>query len=66
VRGRSLESKGWSFESSQRAKRVSIRSNISSLSASEFPSGVADDSAISFLLVFLTIKSRWRKERGVV
>lgn len=52
VKGRSLESKGWSLESSQRAKRVSIRSNISSISASDF-AGVPevddddDDSAIS-------------------
>ena len=52
MKGRSLESKGWSLESSQRAKRVSIRSNISSISASDF-AGVPevddddDDSAIS-------------------
>jgi hypothetical protein len=49
VKGRSLESRGWSLESSQRAKRVSIRSNISSISASDFADvpEVDDDSAIS-------------------
>lgn len=35
-RGRSLESKGSSLESSQRARRVSIRSSISTISASDF------------------------------
>lgn len=53
VRGRSLESKDWSLESSQRAKRVSIRSNSSSLSESELATAVDaaeddDESAISF------------------
>ena len=41
-RGRSLESKGSSLESSQRAKRVSIRSRISSTSASDFPATIDD------------------------
>lgn len=53
VRGRSFESKGWSLESSQRAKRVSIRSNSSSLSTSELVTAVDaaeddDESAICF------------------
>jgi hypothetical protein len=50
VRGRSLESNGSSLESSQRAKRVSIRSSISSISISDFGFGAVavedDDSAI--------------------
>jgi len=50
VRGRSLESKGSRLESSQRAKRVSIRSSISSISESDFALSVVavedEDSAI--------------------
>lgn len=49
-RGRSLESNGWRLESSHRAKRVSIRSSISSISESDFGFSDAaveeDDSAI--------------------
>lgn len=61
-RGRSLESKGSSLESSQRAKRVSIRSRSSSISASDFAASVVaadddddDESAIFAFLLKLTI-----------
>lgn len=63
VMGRSLESKGWSLESSQRARRVSIRSSISSSSPSDFPAtgvGAGDDDEVgcsaiasSFLSLYL-------------
>lgn len=64
VRGRSLDSKAWSFESSQRARRVSMRSNISSLSESEFAAADEDDdSAISFLYRTTRIKPRGAKAK---
>lgn len=61
VIGRSLESKVWSLESSQRARRVSIRSSISSISTSDFAVAATDeeddDSAISTLF-FLCSQDR--------
>lgn len=61
ARGRSLESKFWSLESSDRAKLVSILSSISSLSSSDFAAidddgdgdGDGDGDAIDDLRFFL-------------
>lgn len=73
VKGRILESKGWSLESSQRAKLVSIRSNISSISASDFAAVPEaddddDDSAIScsFSNQQNEAQKRWSRKRCVV
>lgn len=74
VRGRSLESKGWSLESSQRANLVNIRSSNSSVSASDFAAVAAagddDDSAIFssfFSFFFLSQQDTYEKrlERNV-
>lgn len=68
-RGRSLESSGSSLESSQRAKRVSIRSSISSTSESDFANDDDDDSAIfifSVIPLFTTKLKTLKYELGIV
>lgn len=59
VRGRILDSKVSSFESSHKASRVNIRSSNSSVSASDFTTGDEDDdSAICFALCFSFVTSQ--------
>lgn len=59
VRGRILDSKVSSFESSHKASRVNIRSSNSSVSASDFTTGDEDDdSAICFALFFSFVTSQ--------
>ena len=44
--GRRLERRDWRLESSQRARRVSMRSSISSISSADFCGGDGGGSAI--------------------
>ena len=56
-RGRSFTSNGSSLESSHRAKRVSIRSSISSTSASDFGDNEDDDDDCAIFSLFLRFVS---------
>lgn len=66
-RGRSLESKFWSLESSHSAKRVSIRSSSSSTSASDFSvtagAAVEDDDDCSAIVALSFFLSRWETKQ---
>lgn len=56
-RGRSFASNGSSLESSHRANRVSIRSSISSTSASDFAGNEDDDDGCAIFSLFLRFVS---------